>query len=271
MGLWSIQAGRLIHIEVRRNLFSRKASWIYFLAFAPTIILSIHAGVDSHFGPDIDGDTNVLARIFQLYYLRLAIFFGCLGIFSRLIRGEMIERSLHFFLLSPVRREVLLLAKFISGSISALVLFETAVIADFALLYLPFGKPGWDYILNGSGLGQLAAYLAVTALACLGYGSIFLLLSMMFRNPTPAAMLLLLWETINPVLPSLLQKLSVASYLRHLMPVAIAPEGLFALLTVDTEPTAAWAATLGLLFLIVVVLVYSCYRMRTLEIRYTTE
>ncbi len=51
----------------------------------------------------------------QLYYVRLGIFFGCLGIFSRLIRGEMIERSLHYYLLSPVRREVILLSKFFRG------------------------------------------------------------------------------------------------------------------------------------------------------------
>ena len=68
-------------------------------------------------------------------------------------------------------------------------------------------------------MGQLEAYLAIVVLACLGYGSVFLLLSMMFRNPTPAALLVFGWEAINPVMPSLLQKISVASYLRHLMPV----------------------------------------------------
>jgi hypothetical protein len=94
---------------------------------------------------------------------------------------------------------------------------------------------------------------------------------MMFRNPTPAAMLVLGWEAINPVMPSLLQKLSVASYLRHLMPVSVSAEGIFALLTVQTEPVSGWAAALGLMLLIAAVLVYSCYRIRTLEIRYTTE
>ena len=84
-------------------------------------------------------------------------------------------------------------------------------------------------------------------LGCLGYGSVFLLLSMMFRNPMPGAMLLLGWEAINPVMPSLLQKFSVASYLRHLMPVSVPAEGIFALLTVETEPVSAWVAALGLL------------------------
>jgi ABC-type transport system involved in multi-copper enzyme maturation permease subunit len=270
-GLWWIQAQRLTRIEVRKNLFSWRASWIYFLAFIPTLIILIHAAVGRHFQSSMSEDTSILAGIIQFYYIRLGIFFGCLGIFSRLIRGEMIERSLHFYFLSPVRREVILLAKFAAGSISALLLFGSAILANFALMYATYGAAGHDYVFNGPGLGQLEAYLTITVLACLGYGAVFLLLSLMFRNPTPAAMLVMGWEAINPIAPSLLQKISVASYLRHLMPVNVSAEGIFALLTVQTEPESAWTATLGLLVLIVLVLVYSCYRIRTLEIRYTTE
>jgi ABC-type transport system involved in multi-copper enzyme maturation permease subunit len=270
-GLWWIQARRMTRIELRRNLFSWKAGWVYFLAFIPTLIIAIHLIADRHPVLMVDEDTNVLATIVQLYYVRLGIFFGCLGIFSRLIRGEMIERSLHFYLLSPVRREILLLAKFAAGSISAVLLFGSALLVDFALMYAAFGPAGREYVYNGPGLGQLQAYLGIVVLACLGYGAVFLLLSMIFRNPTPAAMLVLGWETINPVMPSLLQKISVASYLRHLMPVTVNVQGIFALLTVETEPAPAWVATMGLLMLIVAVLIYSCYRMRTLEIRYISE
>jgi ABC-type transport system involved in multi-copper enzyme maturation permease subunit len=269
--LYWLQARRVARIEVRRNLLSWKAAWIYFLAFCPTAILLIHTLFARHPQYAIGEDTQVLAGIVQFYYLRLAIFFGCLGIFSRLIRGEMIERSLHFYLLSPVRREVLLLAKFAAGSISALILFGSAILADFALIYVAFGPAGQDYVFNGSGAGELEAYLAITVLACLGYGAVFLLLSMMFRNPMPAALIVFGWEAINPVMPSLLQKISVASYLRHLMPITIPGDGIFALLTVQTEPVPAWIASLGLLLLIIVVLTYSCFRIRKLEIRYTTE
>src|SRR5580698_897084 len=270
-GLWWIQARRLTRIELRRNLFSWRATWIYFLAFIPAFIILIHTLVDTHPAFQLADDTNVLAGIIQLYYIRLGVFFGCLGIFSRLIRGEMIERSLHFYLLSPVRREVLLIAKFVAGSITAILLFGSAIIADFALIYAGFGAAGRDYIFNGPGLGQLEAYLVIVVLACLGYGAVFLLLSMMFRNPIPGAMLFLGWETVSPVLPSLFQMFSVTSYLRHLMPVKVAAEGIFALLTVETEPVSGWTAVGGLLLLIAVVLCYSCYRIRRLEIRYTTE
>lgn len=269
--LWWIQFRRFARIEIRRNLFTRRAWWIYFLAFIPVVIILIHMLIDTHQGMGMSDDTEVLAGVVQLYYIRLGIFFGCLGIFSRLIRGEMIERSLHYYLLSPVRREVILLAKFFAGSVSSVVVFGTAVIADFILMYAGYGAAGQDYMLHGPGLGQIEAYLLIVVLACLGYGSIFLLLSLMFRNPMPGAMLLLGWEAINPVMPSLLQKFSVASYLRHLMPVSVPAEGIFALLTVETEPVSAWVAVIGLLGLIAAVLVYSCIRMRRLEIRYTTD
>jgi hypothetical protein len=55
------------------------------------------------------------------------------------------------------------------------------------------------------------------------------------------------------------------------MPVTVGADGIFALLTVETEPVSGWVATAGLLALIAIVLSYSCYRIRTLEIRYSTE
>jgi len=269
--LWWIQGRRLVRIEIRRNLFTWKASWIYFLAFIPAVIILIHLLIDRNPASRLADDTDVLAGIVQFYYIRLAVFFGCLGIFSRLIRGEMVERSLHFYLLAPVRREVLLLAKFVAGSVSAILLFGTAILVDFTLMYAGFGAAGQDYIFHGPGLGQLDNYLLIVVLACLGYGAVFLLFSMKFRNPMPAALLFMGWEAINPVMPSLLQKISVASYLRHLMPVNVPGEGIFALLTVQTEPVPAWAAVLGLLSFIAFVLAYSCVRIRRLEIRYTTD
>src|SRR5262249_31388872 len=157
---------------VRRNLFAKRAWWIYFLAFVPTVIILIHTLVARHLQFTMSEDQMVLAGIMQFYYIRLGIFFGCLGIFSRLIRCEMIVRSLHFYLLSPVRREVLLLAKFAAGAISALALFGTAMIANFVLIYIGFGPAGTDYMFNGAGMGQLEAYLVIVVLACLGYGSV---------------------------------------------------------------------------------------------------
>ncbi len=267
--LWSRQLGSIVALENRRNLFTWRAWWIYFLAFAPTVIVMLHALVDRN--SRLDQDTVILAGIFQFYYVRLAIFFGCLGIFTRLIRGEMVERSLHYYLLSPVRREVILLGKFVAGAIRSILLFGSAVFLTFVFIYVADGPAGKAFVFDGPGQAHLTAYLTITALACVAYGAIFLLFSMLFKNPIPAALLLMGWEFISSILPPFLQRFSVTAYLRQIMPVAVPGEGIFALITVAVEPIPEWVAMTGALMLTTAVLVLCCWRVRTLEISYSSE
>jgi ABC-type transport system involved in multi-copper enzyme maturation permease subunit len=269
--LWLRQSATIVRLELRKNFFSRRGFWIYLLAFAPTVIIGLHATMDRH--GNMGEDTLVLAGIFQFYYLRLAIFFGCMGIFARLLRGEMIERSLHYYLLAPVRREVLVIAKFVAGLITSVFFFGVAVWASFLLMYSHFGARGSDYIWHGPGAHQLFMYLAITLLACLGYGAVFLAFSMTFKNPIVPGILVMGWEAINPVLPALLQKVSMIFYLRHLLPVQVPTKGMsiFALLAVVAEPVPGWLAVTGVTALTIVVLIYACCRVRRLEISYTTD
>ena len=68
---------------------------------------------------DFEEDRRVFAGVFQFFYLRLAIFFGCLGIFMNLFRGEMLDKTLHFWFLAPAKREVLLAGKYGAGLIAS--------------------------------------------------------------------------------------------------------------------------------------------------------
>ena len=115
------------------------------------------------------------------------------------------------------------------------------------------------------------AYLAVTVLACVGYGAIFLGLSLVIKNPVLPGFLLLLWETFHPIFPSMLQKLSVMFYLKQLCPVLVEPEGSMALFAVIAEPVSPWLAVPGLLFLAALVLVFACLRVRRMEISYLAD
>lgn len=269
--LWTRQVTTVVRMELRKSLFRWRSVWIYLLALAPVAIIAGHALFDHHPSSDMREDVMVLAGIFQFYYLRLAIFFGCLGIFTRLIRGEMVERSLHYYLLAPVRRELIVIGKFIAGVITSVMVFGTAVFMATALMYLHFGQKGMQFLTDGPGAYHVKAYLGITVLACLGYGAVFLALSMVFKNPIIPAIVFFGWEAINPVVSPLMQKLSITFYLRHLAPVEVPAEGIFALLTVVTEPVPAWAASLGVVALTAGVLLLACYRVRKLEISYTTE
>jgi ABC-type transport system involved in multi-copper enzyme maturation permease subunit len=269
--LWTRQVAAILRMDLRKNFLSRRGIWIYLLALAPVVVITLHAILNSPNSGSMHQDTEVLAGIFQFFYLRFGIFFGCLGIFTWLFRGEVIEKSLHYYFLAPVKREVLLVGKFFGGLITAVTIFSVGVFASFAMMYVRFGPAGQYYVFNGPGMGQLLAYLGVTVLACIGYGSVFLALSLLMKNPVIPAVLVLGWETFNPVLPSLVQRFSVTYYLKQLCPVSIPAQGLMALFTVVSEPVSTLAAILGPIVLATLVLLLAAKFVRRLEISYVAE
>ncbi|MGB7846913.1 MAG: ABC transporter permease subunit [Candidatus Acidiferrum sp.] len=273
-GLFGSQTLILVRNEVRRNLFTRRRIGIYLLAFVPVLIILAHVILDRNGtagAAQIENDTQVLAGIVQLYYFRLGIFFACMAIFTWLFRGEMVERTLHYQFLVPVRREVLVIGKFLAGAVVAIALFETAALACVFLTYSRFGAAGKSYILDGPGLGQLGSYLLVTALACLGYGAVFLALSLLFKNPIIPGVVIMGWEAIAPIFPAWAQRLSVTFYLKHLCPVSLPIEGPLAIFTIVAEPVSPIIAVLGLLCLTIAILVLSCFLIHRMEITYTAE
>jgi ABC-type transport system involved in multi-copper enzyme maturation permease subunit len=270
--VWAKQLAAVVRTDLTKNFFTRRGTWIYMLAFAPVVIIGAHS-IESWGGRrcNLQEDTKILAYIFQIFYLRMGIFFGSLGIFTWLFRGEIVEKSLHYYFLAPMRRELLVLGKFIAGAITAIFFFGLGVLASFTLMYVHFGPAGRAFVFDGPGLGHLAAYLGVTVLACLGYGSIFLALSLLLKNPMITAAIVLIWETFHAVLPSVLQKFSVTFYLKYLCPVSIPPDGVMALFTVVSDPVSPWIAVPGLLTLCLAVLALACLKVRRLEISYVAE
>lgn len=264
--LWSSQLFTIVRYELRRCLRMRRSLWIYFVALMPAGFFLLKLSLGRNF--TLENDTLVLGGIFQFYYLRLGIFFACLGLFTWLFRGDIVEKSLHYYFLAPVRRELIVFGKFLAGLIASSVIFVFAVWLCFVMTYSHFGPAGRAYIFDGPGLHQLLAYLGVTALACLGYGSLFLALSLVFKNPILPGIVVLGWETFHAVLPSFLQKFSVMFYLKQLCPVTIPPEGLMALFTVVAEPVSPWIAVPGLLCLSAAILTFACWRIRRTEISY---
>ncbi len=271
--LFASQISVLVRNEVRRNLFTRRRAWIYLLALVPVLMIMAHTIFDRNNikSAQIEEDTQVLAGIVQLYYFRLGIFFACMGIFTWLFRGEMVERTLHYQFLVPVRREILVVGKFLAGAIIAIALFEVAALACFYLMYARFGSAGKSYVFDGPGLSQLWAYLLVTALACLGYGAVFLALSLLVRNPIIPGVVIMGWEAIAPVFPAWAQRLSVTFYLKHLCPVSLPISGPLAIFTIVAEPVAPFWAVLGLLTLTIAILVLCCFLIHRMEITYTAE
>jgi len=122
--------------------------------------------------------------IYNALILRTVVFFGCAWIFMNLFRGEIVDRSLHYYFLSAVRREVLLTGKYLSGLVTSIILFTTVTVVSMFLLFFPhFFSPSVRFFLDGPGIGQLVIYAVITMLACVGYGAFFMVVGLFFRNP----------------------------------------------------------------------------------------
>jgi hypothetical protein len=221
-------------------------------------------------------DAVMFAGVFQFFFLRLAIFFGCLGIFMNLFRGEVLDKSLHFYFLAPVRREVLMAGKFLAGLLATCTIFVTSEILQTLAFLWHFNPHTRDlYLYHHHGLEHAAIYIGVTLLACVGYGAFFLVAGMLFRNPIVPAAAVLIWEGINPFLPAILKQVSVIYYLKSLCPVEIpvspGTPGLFALLISNADPISPPVAIGGILVVAFIALAVSSIQVRRMEINYTTE
>jgi ABC-type transport system involved in multi-copper enzyme maturation permease subunit len=220
-------------------------------------------------------ETLIFATIFQFFYLRLAIFFGCVGVFINLFRGEMIDKSLHYYLLTPIRRELLAVGKFLAGLIATVVIFTTSTALQLAAMLWAYSRDDVQNYLHTGGWGQIAAYLGVTVLACAAYGSIFLAAGLIFKNPILPAAFVLIWESANLFLPATLKQMSLIYYLQSLCPVTAPPDRemprMLQLLLTAATPASTTVALLGVIIAIAVMLIIAMLRAPRLEINYSTD
>ncbi|MDP9120196.1 MAG: ABC transporter permease [Acidobacteriota bacterium] len=269
-GLWRRQIAAVLRLELKRSFAGRSAIGTYLLAFAPVLLFMlplVKPGI-IHDRTNLGEATTLFAGVYQLFMLRVAIFLSGVAIFGSLIRREMLDRSLHYYLLAPIRRELLVAAKYLAGLLVSVTLFVTAATVSFFLAYAPYdGDRVSRFLLHGPGLSHLGAYLLVTVLGCIGYGAVFLALGFFFRSPAIPALAVFGWESVHFLLPPVLKKLSVIHYLQALCPVSLS-EGPFAILSDAPSP---WVAIPGLLLLSAALLALAAWRIRGMEIHYTED
>jgi len=260
--LYRRQLAAILRLEVKKSFLGKRALGVYLLALMPVSLFALHAIVAHFLGRGDDGAQQMFANIFQTFLLRGVIFFGCVEIFGNLIRREMLERTLHYYFLSPVRREVLASAKYLTGLLVSCTLFGGATVASFFFAYLPRGL---DALFHD--FGQLLAYVGVAFLACLGYGAVFLTFGFFFKSPAIPAVIVFGWEWLNFLLPPFLKKVSVIYYLKSLCPVPVS----LGPIAIQADAISPWLAVPGLFLLTAVLLAISARKIRRLEISYEED
>jgi ABC-type transport system involved in multi-copper enzyme maturation permease subunit len=264
--LWLRQIDAIARLEFKRFLLARRWIGIYLVALAPVALMFFRSQLRRARFDSLDALSEIYANLFQLFEVRLGLFISCAVVFSQLFRGEILEKTLHYYLLTPARREVIAVGKYVAGVIFVATLFGISAISMYLIMYST--NPGFSsFFLEGPGLAHLFRYALVTTLATIAYGAVFLLAGLLFKNPGPATFLLLMWESFSFALPSLLQKLSVIHYLQALLPVAI-DRGPFAIIT---EPPAAVVALPSLLIGVGLVVAAAGWFVRQAEVTYSAD
>lgn len=272
ISLWCRQLLAIFRIEFGKSLFSRRAFTCAVLALMPILLLAAAGLIVEEDGDrmydTIEDARQIFAIVYSSLILSAVIFLGSAAIFTTLFRGEILDRSIHYYLLSPVRREILVTGKYLAGLASAFLLFGLCTLISFMLLYLPFGTAQLiTDLTTGVASGQLGQYLLVTLLACMGYGSVFMATGLLFRNPLIPLVVIAIWEMIHFILPPALKIFSVIYYLKGLVPIPL-DEGPLAILV---APPPIWVSVGGMLALCFVTVVITIILLQRLEVKYTEE
>jgi ABC-type transport system involved in multi-copper enzyme maturation permease subunit len=266
--LWRRQVRTLAVQQLRRSIAPRRVAPLAVLAGMTICIALVRAVVYPDAARSQTSATTAdFGQLFFFFLLRFVVFFGSADLFVKIFRGEILSRSLHYSLLAPVRREVLVTGKYLGGVLAAGIVLLPTTFVTFLLFYVPHLGRGVLSISGTQIIGQLAQYLLVVSLAIVAYGALFTLVGLTFRNPMVPALVFLGWEVLTPFLPPLLKALTVVHYLASLLPVPPA-FGDFALLTRPVPDVLAATALAALAGALVTV---SSLRARRLEITYSSD
>ena len=261
--LWTIAKN-----ELKRSLFSRRSLPVYLLVGMPLALMLLRAlFMPGSMRANATVATNEFAEVFHFFLLRFVVFFANAMIFVRLFRGEILEKSLHYTLLAPLPRSILVAGKYLGGVLSATMILVCTTTLTYVLIYLPHGSAGVQLMLSGRGISHLASYLLIVVLACFAYGALFMLAGLFFKNPMVPAVLFLGWETLTPFLPAFLKVLSFVHYLVSFSPVPVSL-GAFALLA---KPVPWWIALLALIISSGVLVFFASRVARRLEVTYSAD
>src|SRR6266511_2316691 len=121
--------------------------------------------------------------------------------------------------------------------VASVVLFRMTTDGTLFFLYFARGYPAnVDYLFDGPGLRQCLTYVGITILACVGYGAVFMVIGLFFRNPIIPALFAYGWEWVNFLLPPMLKNISIIHHLLPLSPLPVSDGPLATLF----DPTPAF-------------------------------
>lgn len=161
---------------------------------------------------------------------------------NALLREEIEDQTLVYFLTRPVSKPAVATFKYLGALVAGLVVLVPPLIVAYGITQSYAGIP------LGADLDVLGGFLAATVLGTAAYTAFFTFLSILLRRPLWAGLLFgFVWESIVGSIPGDVPRLSIIHYLRSVLKdvIAVGP-----LATYRTDLSASIAAVVLAAFVI---------------------
>lgn len=179
--------------------------------------------------------------------LQIVLIFVTVVNANALIREEIEDQTLVYFLTRPISKPMISTFKYLGSLAAGLILLVPPVVLAYAITQLYTGDP------FGSDLDVLRGFVGATALGIAAYGAFFAFLSVLVRRPLFVGLLFgFLWESIVGSIPGDVPKLSIIHYLRSVLKgvIAVGPNT-----TYPTDISSGVAAGILIAFTVAILLV----------------
>ncbi|OVE79358.1 hypothetical protein BVY01_02825 [bacterium I07] len=204
----------LLKFFLRDGLHSRRTLWLALLGFVPVgcaVLLWLLKAVLRDFDISLSTLFPQVSFAFYLHFLLplMSIFIG-----SAVIADEVEERTLPYLLTRPVARPVFMLAKILTGVLTAGFILFISLGMTYTIMVLDKGFGGWL-----SDISMLFRSGAVIVLGLLVYVPLFGIFGGLLKRPVLLGFLFAFgWEGSVAFLPGNVKLLTVVHYLHVLFP-----------------------------------------------------
>ncbi|MDH7493413.1 MAG: ABC transporter permease [Candidatus Saccharicenans sp.] len=183
----------------------------------------------------------------QFLIVLLGLFYG-----SSIVVEELDNRTLPYLTSRPLRRAAMVAGKYLAYLGLTTVMLVSAVWLSYLVLNLDA-----DFQLKY--LATVARYSVILWLGLAAYLAFFSFLGTWLKKPILVGLAFGFgWESVIQYFPGTTQKLSVAHYLKSLLPQYTSSSGQLGFLFIRLEPTKPWLAILVLVAIALVFLALAC-------------
>jgi len=224
----------------------------FFLLSAASVLMSLVIRAYQLAGNWTESGQVVFQNFLMVFFLQflivlLALFYG-----SSLVVEELDNRTMPYLITRPVRRAAIILGKYLAYLSLATIMLFSSVLLSYLILNL-----GPEFSLED--LETVIRYSLILWMGLAAYLSFFGFLSTWLKKPILVGLAFGFgWESVIQYFPGTTQKLSVAHYLKSLLPQYTTSGGKLGFLFIRLEPTRPLLAVLILVGIVALFLTLAC-------------